>query len=116
MNYLVILIIFAFNLPSNLFAQSKICINNLDTNKVIRIAKHNKSWWTKAWQFKPSISFKEENCEWVVVCHKIKITNKGDCKYSNGCTITTQVTLLIDAEKGKVKNKIKLKHVTRNFE
>jgi hypothetical protein len=60
--------------------------------------------------------FKEESCEWMVVSRKIKITNKGDCKYCNGCTITTSVTLLIDATSGKVKDRIELKHVTKNYE
>lgn len=112
--YIILILILAASTES--IAQSRICINNLDTNKVIKIAKRNHSWWTKAWQYKPSIIFKEENCEWVVVCHKIKITEKGDCKDANGCTVTTQVTLLIDAEKGKVKNRIEIKHVTKNLE
>jgi hypothetical protein len=98
------------------FAQNNTCINNLDTNKVIRIAKRHNSYWTKAWQYKPGLLFKEESCEWMVVSHKIKITNKGDCKNSNGCTVTTAVTLLIDATSGKVKDRIELKHVTKNWE
>jgi hypothetical protein len=52
----------------------------------------------------------------MVISHKIKITNKGDCKNSNGCTVTTAVTLLIDAYTGKVKDRIELKHVTKNYE
>lgn len=98
------------------FAQNNTCINNLDTNKVIRIAKRHNSYWTKAWQYKPGLLFKDESCEWMVVSHKIKITNKGDCKNSNGCTVTTAVTLLIDATSGKVKDRIELKHVTKNYE
>jgi len=98
------------------FAQNNTCINNLDTNKVIRIAKRHNSYWTKAWQYKPGLLFKEESCEWMVISHKIKITNKGDCKNSNGCTVTTAVTLLIDATSGKVKDRIELKHVTKNYE
>ena len=48
--------------------------------------------------------------------NKIKITNKGDCKNTNGCTITTAVTLMIDASTGKVKDRVELKHVVRNWE
>jgi len=97
-------------------AQSNPCTNTLDSNKVKRIAKRHNAYWTRAWQYKPGLLFKEESCEWMVVSRKIKITNKGDCKYCNGCTITTSVTLLIDATSGKVKDRIELKHVTRNWE
>ena len=109
----LICFIFTFSITN---AQNKTCINNLDSIKVKRIAKRHNSYWTKAWQYKPGLLFKEESCEWMVVSRKIKITNKGDCKYSNGCTITTTVTLLIDATTGKVKDRIELKHVTRNYE
>ena len=108
--------IFLSNIFTSSFAQNNPCVNTLDSTKVIRIAKRNNSYWTKAWQYPPGIVFKEENCEWMVVSHKIKITNKGDCKYSNGCTITSSVTLLIDASTGKIKDRIELKHVVRNWE
>lgn len=91
-------------------------MNRLDTAQVIKIAKRNNSYWTKAWQFPPAILFKDESCEWMVVSHKIKVTHKGDCKHTNGCTITTKVTLLIDAQSGKVKDRIELKHVSNNWE
>lgn len=108
--------IFFSNIFTNSLAQNNTCTNTLDTNKVIRIAKRNNSYWTKAWQCKPSIQFNEESCEWKVESCKIQITNKGDCKNSNGCTITTSVTLLIDAASGKIKDRIELKHVVRNWE
>jgi hypothetical protein len=110
----IILLVFVFPLIS--LAQNTMCINKLDSNKVKRIAKRHNAYWTSAWQYKPGLLFKEESCEWMVVSHKIKITNKGDCKYCNGCTITTSVTLLIDATSGKVKDRVELKHVTKNWE
>ena len=110
------LLFFLFTFPSLLLAQNKTCKNSLDSNKVKRIAKRHNSYWTKAWQYPPSIIFKEESCEWMVISHKIKITNKGDCKNTNGCTITTAVTLMIDASTGKVKDRVVLKHVVRNWE
>lgn len=110
----VLLLVLAFSTVS--LAQNNNCINKLDSNKVKRIAKRHNSYWTKAWQYPPGMIFKEESCEWMIVSRKIKITNKGDCKHCNGCTITTSVTLLIDATSGKVKDRIELKHVTRNYE
>jgi hypothetical protein len=107
-------ILFVF--PSVLLAQNKACKNSLDSIKVKRIAKRHNSYWTKAWQYPPSVIFNEESCEWMVVSHKIKISNKGDCKNSNGCTITTRVTLMIDATTGRVKDRIELKHVVKNWE
>ena len=116
MKFFYHILLFAFVFPLISLAQNNTCINKLDSNKVKRIAKRHNSYWTKAWQCMPFIEFKEENCEWRVASCKIKITNKGDCKNTNGCTITTQVTLLIDATSGKVKDRIELKHVTRNYE
>jgi hypothetical protein len=113
---IIYFIIFFSYFYFNSIAQNNTCINKLDSNKVKRIAKRHNSYWTKAWQYKPGLLFKEESCEWMVVSHKIKITNKGDCKYSNGCTITSSVTLLIDASTGKIKDRIELKHVVRNWE
>ncbi len=109
-------LLFALAFPLMVLSQNSTCDNKLDTNKVKRIAKRHNSYWTKAWQYPPSMIFKEESCEWMVVSHKIKITNKGDCKNSNGCTVTTSVTLLIDAGTGKVKDRIELKHVVKNWE
>ena len=116
MKFFFTLLLFVLVFPACIIAQNKSCINTLDSNKVKRIAKRHNSYWTEAWQCRPLIEFKEENCEWKVSSCKIKITNKGDCKNTNGCTITTQVTLLIDATSGKVKDRIELKHVTRNYE
>lgn len=116
MKFFCFLLLLALAFSRESLAQNNTCINKLDSNKVKRIAKRHKSYWTKAWQCRPSIKFKEESCEWKVESCKIKITNKGDCKNSNGCTITTGVTLLIDATSGKVKDRIELKHVTKNYE
>ncbi len=116
MKFFCTLLLFASVFPMIALAQNKTCINKLDSNKVKRIAKRHNAYWTKAWQCRPLIEFKEESCEWKVASCKIIITNKGDCKNTNGCTITTQVTLLIDANSGKVKDRIELKHVTRNYE
>lgn len=116
MKFFYHILLFAFVFPLISLAQNNTCINKLDSNKVKRIAKRHNSYWTRAWQAQPGIVFKAESCEWMVVSHKIKITNKGDCKNTNGCTIITTVTLLIDATSGKVKDRIELKHVTRNYE
>lgn len=116
MKFFYHILLYALVFPLISSAQNNTCINKLDSNKVRSIAKRHNSYWTKAWQCRPFIEFKEENCEWKVSSCKIKITNKGDCKYSNGCTITTKVSLLIDAQTGKVKDRIELKHVIRNYE
>lgn len=114
--YVAIVFALALALPNLSIAQHKICINNLDTNKVIRIAKRHNSYWTKAWQCPPNIEYNENNCEWKVSSCKIKISNKGDCKNTNGCTLTTSVSLIIDAGSGKIKDRIELKLVTKNWE
>ena len=98
------------------FSQELKCENRLDTATVIKIAKRHNAYWIKKSQGVPYITFDEQKCSWTVVSTISSHTNKGDCKYCNGCTITTSVTLLIDATSGKVKDRIELKHVTRNWE
>jgi hypothetical protein len=116
MKFFCQIILLAFVVPTISLAQNNTCINKLDSIKVKRIAKRHNSYWNNNWQCRPSIEFNENSCEWKVTSCKIKITHKGDCKHCNGCTITTSVTLLIDATSAKVKDRIELKHVTRNYE
>src|SRR6478609_6189814 len=89
------------------FPQSEICTNRLDTAGVIQIAKKNNSYWTEHWSYTPKINFDSEKCEWTVHSTKSEHSNKGDCKYTNGCTIITTVTLTIDARSKKVISKNK---------
>ncbi len=98
------------------FSQTNNCISKLDSNGVIKIAKKKNVYWTKAWQCLPKMNFDAETCEWHYTACKIEYTNRGDCKNTNGCTVTTRAILVINANTRKVIKLEKKKHVTHNYE
>lgn len=126
-NYPFILFILTWSLSG--FSQTTECVNQLDTAEVIKIAKKENAWWDKKnWNRKaqhsiyPKVVFDEQNCEWIVYSVKAWQTRKGecevsgrDCKDKSGCTVTTSITLIIDANTKKVKSKKKRKKKMHNL-
>ena len=98
------------------FSQISPCISKLDSNEVIRIVRKKKVYWTEDWQCKPYLKFDSLRCEWTVTTCKINHTNRGDCKYTNGCTVSTTATLVINASNRRVVSLKKNEHVIHNFE
>ena len=113
-------------------SQTSDCVNQLDTAEIIKIAKKESAWWDKnpkyTWDRKtqrhnyPKVLFAEKNCEWGVYSIKEKQTRKGECelsgrgcKQSTGCTVTTSITLIIDANTKKIKSKKTGKSKTHNL-
>lgn len=98
------------------FSQTTNCVSKLDSNDVIQIARKKKVYWTESWQCNPQLKFDELTCEWTVTSCKISHTNRGECRHTNGCTVTTISTLVINATTHKVVHLEKIKHITPNFE
>lgn len=98
------------------FSQTAPCASKLDSSDVIRIARKKKVYWTEDWQCKPQLKFDGLTCEWTVTTCKTEHTNRGDCKYTNGCTVTTMATLVINATTRKVVSLEKKEHLIHNFE
>lgn len=106
-----------FFLPGiTVFAQTNVCGNRLDTAQVIKIAKRHNAYWNINWYAPPAIKFDRKNCTWEVVATKVKHTDRGECKDTNGCTQIKQVTLIIDAETKRVLSKDKTITVSPNYE
>lgn len=112
----VILILVLVTNALLLDSQNNNCINTLDTAGVITIAKRKNAYWTEHWAFKPKISFNGQNCEWTVESLKMKHSNKGNCKHTNGCTEITKVKLVIAAKTRKVKSRKEEKELRPNYE
>jgi hypothetical protein len=113
-NILLFLLMSAAVYPA--FSQTNHCVSNLDSNDVIQIARKKKVYWTESWQCTPQLKLDELSCEWTVTSCKISHTNRGDCKHTNGCTVTTIATLVIHATTHKVVRLEKIKHITPNYE
>ncbi|MFA6151861.1 MAG: hypothetical protein WC716_11115 [Chitinophagaceae bacterium] len=111
--FLIILITLSSGIA---FSQIKVCENRLDSARVVKIAKRHHAYWTKNWQSPPSIKLDEQSCRWTVVCWRTHHSDKGECKYTNGCTISDMVTLVIDAKTKRVISKKRTKTSFPNYE
>lgn len=112
----ILLFLLMSTIVNPVFSQTNHCAAKLDSNDVIQIARKKKVYWTESWQCTPQLKFEESTCEWTVTSCKITHTNRGECKYTNGCTVTTMATLVINATTHKVVRLEKIKHVTPNYE
>ncbi|MES2478092.1 MAG: hypothetical protein V4561_03340 [Bacteroidota bacterium] len=98
------------------FSQTMDCDSRMDSMRLMNIAIRHNAWWNNEWYAPPSMKFNADNCEWTVVSYKSKHTDRGDCKNTNGCTMSKMVTLVIDARTFKVKSRKKKITVHPNYE
>jgi hypothetical protein len=77
------------------------CTPILDTNDVKRIAKRRRIYWNKLWHSPPTMSYDAQKCQWTFEAEKEEFTREGLCKHTKGCSITTIVTLILDARTGQ---------------
>lgn len=97
-------------------SQTTKCIPKTDSNEVVRIAKKNNIYWAKDWQCVPSLKLDTLNCNWIITTGKVSHTTKGDCKYTNGCTVLVTATLTVNAITGKTVSLQKKKKLIHNYE
>lgn len=116
LHMLRILPIAIFLSTTAVFAQQPTCHNKLDSAGVKRIAFRHNAWWTNNEVYPPSMELNPVDCIWSVCSTKSKRTEKGDCKYTNGCTEVTKVTLVIDASKKRVIRRSVETHLYHNYE
>jgi hypothetical protein len=88
----------------------------MDSLDVVQMAKRHRAYWTDNWVSPPQVKFDEESQNWTVHSTKTKHTQRGECKYTNGCTVIQTVTLVIDDQKKKVVSKTKGKSLFPNYE
>jgi hypothetical protein len=88
----------------------------LDTLSVIKKAKKYNSYWTNNCDRDPSIVFDAKHKTWTVHSSKTQHITRGNCKYTNGCTMVKSVTLVISDNKKKVVSKTKEKKKYPNYE
>ena len=97
------------------FAQTQKCIMQADSNKVISIAKEWDIYWNDFWVCPHKLTLDTLNCSWTLVTCKTEHTKKGNCKYTNGCTIWITATLMVDAY-GRMTSIEKNERVFHNYE
>ena len=97
-------------------SQTPKCVPKIDSNEVVRIAKKKRIYWMKDWQCRPTLKLDTFNCKWTIITGKTEHTNKGDCKYTNGCTVSITATLVINAMTGETLLLEKKKELFHNYE
>lgn len=108
--------IWAFFLSSHAASQSSACIATLDSAKVRQIARGHGIKTGQDNTFPNSLVFDSEKCQWVVSSFKTKHSNRGKCKYTNGCTIVIQKSISIDDRTKEVRGKKRIKKIYPNYE
>jgi hypothetical protein len=112
----LLLFIFILTCANPAISQTNKCIPKTDSSDVVKIAKRKGIYWTKNWQYGPTLKLDTLTCNWAFFSGKSHHTTKGDCKYTNGCTATTTATLVVGAATGKIISFKKEKHLYHNYE
>jgi hypothetical protein len=99
----IILVIIQFHGIS--WAQKSSCKLKIDSIEAIRIAKLSGGILKGNEGILPSVTFDSTKCEWKIISQQFGHTKQGKCKYTNGCTISTTRTFVLNAETKKVKYK-----------
>lgn len=62
------------------------------------------------------ISLDTTNCSWEVWSMKTKHIERGDCKRTNGCTLYKEITVILNADTGKLKSRRRERRKIHNYE
>jgi hypothetical protein len=117
-------LLFFWSIFGMTMAKTPTCKNILDSNAVLKLVKQKglllKTYDSPEDQLDinhpPKITFDAIKCQWMVVSAKYTTTKKGKCKYTNGCTIATELLVTIDAKTAKILSKKKTQKTYPNYE
>jgi hypothetical protein len=98
------------------FGQKPSCKSRLDSLQALEIALKNGAWPMAEGSLPTRVSFDSLNCEWTVVASRQSHTRKGKCKFTNGCTLVSSLTLVLDAKTKRLKSKKKSRKLYPNYE
>jgi hypothetical protein len=97
-------------------AQTIACPSTPDSAVLIGIARKHHAWWTENPSLPPALAYDALHCRCTIKSSRIRQTRKGRCRYTNGCTELTTVTLVIDARSKKVLDRNHRKDRRPNYE
>ena len=111
-----VLLVWVLMMASFAFGQKSSCNNRLDSLQALKIALKNRAWPTAEGSIPTRVSFDSLKCEWTVVASRHSHTRKGKCKYTNGCTLVSSLTLVLDAKTKRLKSKKRSEKLYPNYE
>jgi hypothetical protein len=97
-------------------AQSEIEGAKMKSEEVVRLMHRHFPIRTRIWNFDSPPLWKPEEKYWIVSVYQYKHSNKGQCKYTNGCTIVRHLVVVIDDSKKKIISQKKTKSFFHNYE
>ena len=97
-------------------AQSEIEGAKMKSEEVVRLMHRRFPIRTRIWNFDSPPVWKLEEKYWIVSVHRYKQSNKGHCKYTNGCTIVRHLIVVINDNNGKIISKKMNESLFHNYE
>ena len=77
----------------------------INIEKAIKIAERKGYYIPTNESTNPAVLFNKTQKEWEITSTIYSHSNKGMCKFTNGCTIVTKKHIMINAEDGKINKK-----------
>ena len=97
-------------------AQSEVEGAKMKSEKVVRLISRRFPIKSKIWNCASSPVWNEIERSWTISIYKYKHSKKGQCKYTNGCTIVRQLVVVINDIDGKIISKKMNESVFYNYE
>jgi hypothetical protein len=97
-------------------AQSDVEGAKMKSEEVVRLMNRRFPIKTRILNFDSPPIWNIEEKYWTVSGYKYKHSNKGQCKYTNGCTIVRHLVVVINDNDGKIISKKMNESIFHNYE
>jgi hypothetical protein len=97
-------------------AQSDVEGAKMKSKEVVRRMNKRFPIKTRIWNFDSHPVWNETEKNWTISIYKYKHSNKGHCKYTNGCTIVRHLVVVINDSDGKIISKKMNESIFHNYE
>jgi len=97
-------------------AQSEVERAKMKSEEVVRLINRRFPIKSRIWNFDSPPVWNETEKYWTASVYKYKHSNKGQCKYTNGCTIVQHLVVVINDNDGKIISKKMNESLFHNYE
>ncbi len=106
--------LFSFHLGS--FAQSEVTESKMKAEDVVRLVQRRFPIRTRTWNFDSLPVWNAAEKKWTISIYQYKHSNRGQCKYTNGCTIVRHLIVVINDNNKKIISKNLNRSLFHNYE
>ncbi len=111
-----VFLVFSLFLQFLCAAQSEVEGAEMKFEKVVRRISRSFPIKSRIWNCPSSTVWNEIEKSWTISIYKYKHSSKGQCKYTNGCTIVRHLVVVINDIDGKIISKKLNESVFYNYE